>query len=282
MRVSRAPEYRGGTGSPILIILVLLVVLIVGGVVIYLLLENNPAAAPVAPNSPAITQPIQPNTVPGSNPAPQVSMPTQPEQPPVSPQDTGMEQVGDQARFVPPPVDPQYGNPLYEGYLDFGLLSRPVRAWYSLRVNANTNINTLFLAFYDPVEGSLSRQVKVENFVQAGLIDNAELTVYYPNAPQRAIRFDRESGIMVSSRFFTARPYEPSIFSQQIRLSLIQQSLALQNQEVNTQAELGIDLTGLSDKEGIVVRQHNAVAVENALAEIQEIVDQIESRRPRS
>ena len=278
MRVSRAPEYRGGTGSPILLILVLLVVLIVGGVVIYLLLENNPAAAPVVPPA-QVTTPGNPEpfpTVPQrSNPAPQV----QPTQPPVSPQETNMSMGGDTLRFQPPEVI--FGEVLAEGFVDLELLNGRVRTWFTFQVDTSTQNIVLFFGFFDQEGKTMSRTVSVENYSQSEIIDNAEMTVFYPGAPDRVINFDREAGTITSRQFYTTQPYGPSLFSPQTRISMINQGLVLQNVEGDIQAELQVDLTGVSDREGFVLLENNPVATEDALDEIQAVIDQLESRRDR-
>ena len=278
MRISRAPEHRGGAGSPILLILVLLIVLVVGGVVIYLLLGNNPAAAPVVPPAPATAQgnPEPFPTIPQrSNPAPQ----EQPTQAPVSSQETNGGFGGDTPRFQPPEVI--FGEVLAEGFVDLELLNGRVRTWFTFQVDTSTQNIVLFFGFFDQEGKTMSRTVVVEDYSQSEIIDNAEMTVFYPDAPDRVINFDREAGTIISRQFYTTQPFGPSLFSPQTRISMIEQDLVLQNGEGDIQAELQVDLTGVSDREGFALLQNDQVATENALDEIQEIIDQLESRRDR-
>ena len=278
MRVSRAPEHRGGAGSPILLILVLLVVLIVGGVVIYLLLGNTAAVGPVAPPA-QVTNPGNPEPFPTipqrSNPALQA----QPTQAPVSPPDTGIGPGGDTPRYQPPEVI--YGEVLAEGFVDLELLSGRVRTWYTFQVDTSTQNIVLLFGFFDQEGKNLSRIVVVEDYSRTEIIDNAQMTVFFPDAPDRVIDFDREAGTVISRQSYTTQPYQPSLFSPQTRISMIQQNLVLQNGEGDIRAELQVDLTGVSDREGFALVQNDPAATDDALNEIQLVIDQLESRRER-
>ena len=281
MRISRAPEHRGGVGSPILLILVLLAVVVVGAVVVFLLLGRNSAAVPPVANPAVDTQPVQPiqpvnrrenNLIP---PAP-VRQPVQ--IPVASPPETNPEPSVSSNPFEPPQVD--FGEVVAEGYVDLELLNDNVRTWYTLHLDSSTRQTTFFFAFFDPASGFTSRTVMVEDYSQAQLIDNAEVTIFYPDYPERVLNFDRETGMIVSRQFYTTQPYTPSIFSRDMRISLIHHGLGLSNSDGDILAELQIDLTGIvSDREGISVAQNDVLGVEKALDELQLIIDQIESRR---
>ena len=271
MRVSRMPEYRNGSGSPIVLILVLLAVLIVGGVVIYLLLGNNvvnpdqePVAAPVvAPVVPAIPQ--------GREPA------VQPTLPPMEPTAAPPPQV---EAFVPPEV--LYGEILSEGFVDLELLAGRVRTYYTFQVDTSTQNIVLFFGLYDPTGAAISRSIVVEDYSQSEVIDNAQLTVYYPDAPPTVIRFDRESETIESSQFYTTQPHLPGVFSPQMRIALIKQNLPLANADGNIGANMQLDPTGVSHLSGYRVTQKDPATTQTALDEVQAIIDQLESRRPRS
>ena len=282
MRVSRAPEHRGGAGSPIVLILVLLIVLIVGGVVIFLLLGRNPLAAPPVANPPVNAQPIQPAANPqANNPAPPVSF-ERPTLAPVSPQEISREPAAaGNTPFQPPRVD--FGEVVAEGFVDLQLLGGTVRTWYTLHLDSSTKQTTYVFALYDGVSGEMSRTAIVQDYSLVETIKNAQVTIFYPDYPERVITFDKETGTIISQQFYTDQPNEPSMFSREMRIDLIHHNLALNNEDGSIRADLQVDLTGIvSDREGISVLQNDPVAVENALNEVQLIIDQIESRRPKS
>lgn len=281
MRISRAPEHRGGAGSPILLVLVLLAIVVVGGVVVFLLLGRDSVATPSAANPAVETQPvspIQPANLRDNNPVPPAPI-RQPAQLPVSAQqETNPEPSASSNPFEPPRVD--FGEVVAEGFVDLELLNDSVRTWYTLHLDSSTRQTTFFFAFFDPATGLTSRTVMVRDYSQAQLIDNAEVTIFYPDYPERVINFDRDDGTIVSRQFYTTQPYAPSIFSRDMRISLIHHGLGLNNASGDIQAEVQIDLTGIvSDREGIAMSQIDPPGVARALDELQLIIDQIESRR---
>ncbi len=271
MRVSRMPEYRNGSGSPIILILVLLAVLIVGGVVIYLLLGSNsvsPSDEIDQPAAPVQPPPVMPAVAPPGDSGP---LPTLP---PINPPP----QVD--ATYLAPEV--LYGEVLSEGFVDLELLTGRVRTFFTFQVDTSTQNIVLFFGLYDGPGHAISRSIVVEDYSQSELINNAELTVYYPDAPPTVIRFDRETGTVVSSQFYTTQPYGPGLFSPQMRIALIRQNLPLQNSDGSIHADMQLDPTGVSDLSGYRVTRKDATTTESALTEIQAIIDQLESRRPRS
>ena len=273
MRVSRMPEYRNGSGSPIVLILVLLAVLIVGGVVIYLLLGNNV----VNPDQEAVAEVPAPQPVPLpppaglGQPAPQPTLPAVEPTPPPAPQEQA---------FVPPEV--VFGEVLAEGFVDLELLAGRVRTYFTFQVDTSTQNIILFFGLYDPTGSAISRSIVVEDYSQSELIDNAQLTVYYPDAPPTIIRFDGESETIESIQFYTTQPHLPGIFSPQMRIALIKQNLPLVNEDGSIGANMQLDPTGVSHLSGYRVTQKDPATTQTALQEIQAIIDQLESRRPRS
>lgn len=285
MRISRAPEHRGGGGSsPALLLLVLIAVLAVGGAVAYLLLtQNNQAANPAAVNAPlaapnpaASVSPVIPNPPPQAAPpaaAPAAPLPATPAAP--------NNAVMAQGACEPEPPQVSFGEVLDAGFVDLRRLNADVRAWYTLQVDTVTTSTTFFFAFFDPTGCSLSRAVIVKNYTRAQLIDNAEVTVYYPNSLERVVKFDQASGTIVSEQFYDSDAFDPALFTSPIRISLSQQNLELADSLGRLSAVMSLDLTGLSNQEGITISQENPAVVANVLTELQEVVDQIESRRPR-
>ena len=273
MRVSRMPEYRGGSGSPIVLILVLLAVLIVAGVILYLFLGSNPVSpAPVEPAP--VAAPVQPIAPP---PAP-IEQQAAPVAPPVGSEPEP--QMGPQP-FQPPEV--LYGEILAEGFVDLQIVSGGiVRTFYTFQVDTSTQNIVLFFALYDPSGMAISRSVVVEDYSQSELIDNAQLTVYYPEAPATVILFNKEAGTVESSQFYTTQPHGPGMLSSQMRIALIKQNLPLVNSDGNIAAAMQLDPTGVADLSGYRVTIQDPATTQSGLDEVQAIIDQLESRRPRS
>lgn len=288
MRISRAPEHRGGGGSsPVLLLLVLVAVLAVGGVVAYLLLtqnQNAPGANPAAVAPPPAQNPAAGVNVGVNSPpqpvAPQVAAPTAAL--PAAPAANNVARAQAQGICEPEPPQVSFGEALDAGFVDLRLLNSDVRSWYTLQVDTVTTSTTFFFAFFDPTGCSLSRAAIIRNYTRAQLIDNAEVTVYYPNSLERTINFDKAAGTIVSKQFYDSDALQPALFTSPIRISLSQQSLALADSLGQLSAEMSIDLTGLSNEESITISQQNPAVVERVLDELQTIVDSIESRRPRS
>lgn len=270
MRVSRAPEFRNGSGSPIILILVFLAVLIVGGVVIYLLLGSNVGGSAEPP-------PAVPTVAPAPQPLPVQPAPVQPLVPQVDPVPTP-----DASGPAYPKPEVIFGEVLSEGFVDLELLTGRVRTFFTFQVDTSTQNIVLFFGLYEGTGQAISRSIVVEDYSQSELIDNAELTVYYPEAPPTVIRFDREPGTVVSSQFYTTQPFDPGLFSPQMRIALIRQNLLLQNADSSIIADMQLDPSGVSTLSGYRVTRNDPVTTEAALIEIQAIIDQLESRRPRS
>ena len=267
------PEYRGGSGSPVVLILVLLAVLIVGGVVIFLLLGNNSVnPAPVEP-----AQESQP--VPAPDPGRSMMIDRSEQRAPAPTTAPAQEAPAGPEPFQAPEV--LYGEILSEGFVDLELLEGRVRTFFTTQVDTSTQNIVLFFALYDPTGHAISRTIVVENYQQGGLIDNAQMSVYYPDAPATVLRFDGEAGTVESSQFYTTQPHGPGLLSSQLRISLIKQNLPLSNADGNIVTDLQLDPTGVANLSGYRVTQNDPTTTETALAEIQQIIDQLESRRPR-
>ena len=285
MRVSRMPEYRGGSGSPLILILVLVAVLIVGAVVIYFLIggTNEASPAPVEPavapaTAPAVIQPpapVDPVAIQRPAVAPPAPAPVDPA--PVEPAQMGN---GGPQPFQPPEV--LYGEVLSEGFVDLQLSVGVVRTYYTFQVDTSTQNIVLFFALYDPTGMAISRSVVVEDYTPAELISNAQLTVYYPDAPSTVIRFSRESGTVEASQFYTTQPHGPGLLSSQMRIALIRQNLPLVNADGDINAAIQLDPTGVADLSGYRILISDQFATETGLSELQQVIDQLESRRPRS
>lgn len=178
--------------------------------------------------------------------------------------------------------DVRYGEILADGFVDLQLQTGQVRTFFTFQVDTSTQNIVLFFALYDPTGQAISRSIVVEDYSQSELIDNAELTVYYPDAPATVIRFDREQGTVESSQFYTTQPHGPGLFSSQMRIALIKQNLPLGNTEGDIGADILLDPTGVAELSGYRIVVEDPVTTETGLTEVQAIIDQLESRRPRS
>ncbi len=258
--------------------LIIVVLLLVAGVIVYLLLgrssNDQPQLISPQPMPMATLPPVGSGVV---NLAPQIPAPTVP---PVAQNvpEPGAPSSGS-AQFVPPRV--VIGEVLAEGEVDVDLVEGRRKAWYTFQVNTANQDITLFFVVYDPNNTQFSRTVRVDDYSQAQLISNAQITVIYADRPQRTIDFDRESATMRSRQQYLSDPLQPNIFSPQMRIGLVQQGLILRNEQGNFMSEMQVDLTGVADHESIVLVQADANLVNNALGEIQAIIDQIENRRQR-
>ena len=124
------------------------------------------------------------------------------------------------------------------------------------------------------------RTVKIEGYTQGHDLENAELTLFYPEGPERVLNFNRGRGTITLTQQYQ-QPHGPSIFSPELRVALVNHGMALSDDTGNINLELQLDLTGLSDSEVMVFQRSAPEVVEAALSEIQGLVNQIEAKRIR-
>ena len=74
-------------------------------------------------------------------------------------------------------------------------------------------------------------------------------------------------------------PYGPSIFSTDLRRSLVYYGMQLHDSSGDTSVELHLDISGLSASEGMVFTRSARKEVDNVLDEIRLLVDRIEDIR---
>jgi len=272
MRVSRAPEQRGGASKILLYLSLVATVAIAGILVTYfttgfdlrsatgdqtgltnlavLPAEVAPAVAPVAaaapkPDSELILLADEPVTLP---------------------------------RLIP---DARFGEVLSEGLVEVDLPGEvTAESWYSFQVNTSTRDITLFFALYGNSPDTITRTVKIEGYTQRGALNIAEVTLFYPEGTERQIIYDGGQGIITLSQQYP-QPYGPSMFSPELRVAMVNQNMVLTDDSGNISTQLQIDLSGFSDSEHMVFTSSDPDLVNAALSEIQGIVGQIEDRRPK-
>lgn len=154
------------------------------------------------------------------------------------------------------------------------------RTWYTYQVDTATRDITLFFALYSGSSNTMVRTVKIEGCTQGHDLENAELTLFYPEGPERVLNFNRGWGTITLTQQYQ-QPHGPSIFSPELRVALVNHGMALRDDTGNINVELQLDLTGLSDSEVMVFQRSAPEVVEAALSEIQGLVNQIEAKRIR-
>ncbi len=281
MRVSRAPEKRGSGKKPLVyfslvgtaLILAAAAVFFIGGFDAPLAMvtqsgESQPSASS-ATDINELEVSLSPTATPRPAPTPisAVAIKLLEAEPEPSP------------RSVP---QVQFGEELDQGLVQLALpANHLVDTWYTLQVNTSTGDITLFFALYDDSLANPLGTVKVEHYSQGGMLDNAEITLSYPNAPDRLLTFDGSTGTMSLVQQQDWQPYSPSLLTLDLRVALVERDIKLKDETGATEAVLQLDLTGLSNSEGIKYQRLAPDVVEDVLLEIQLLVDQIESKRIR-
>ena len=276
MKVSRAPERRGGANKIVLFIALFGAAIVAGVLIIYFTtgFESRAATgdqleAPAASSTGAeVAQPEPaPETSPIPTPMPTVALKLLEAEPELQP------------RFIP---DVNFGEVLSQGFTDLKLPSNTTaQSWYTFQVNTVSRDITLFFAVYDSSLNTIVRTVKIEGYSQGGDLDSAEVTLFYPQGePERVLVFDRDQGTMTLTQQMR-QPYGPSLFSPELRVSLVNQRMLLADQTGAIEAQLQLDLTGLSDSEVIVFQRTAPGTVAEVLVELQDLAQQIEANRLR-
>ena len=280
MRVSRAPEKRGNPKMPAIFLSFVAASLTLAAIIVYFTIGFDSTLAMVtqsgesqtsASNLPAIIDPevnILPTAAPLPEPTPIPAVAI-----------TLLEAEAEPAPLPVPLV--KFGEVLAEGLVELALpANHLVETWYTFQVDTSTGDITLFFAPYDSLDNIVGT-VKVEDYAQGRLLDNAEITLAYPDAPDRVLTFDGPAGTMSLSQEQDWQPYGPSLFSLDLRVALVEQDIKLRDQSGDTTAGLQLDLTGLSNSEWINYQRSEPEVVDRVLLEIQLLVDQIESKRTK-
>ncbi|MCH8279356.1 MAG: hypothetical protein IIC96_01605 [Chloroflexi bacterium] len=173
-----------------------------------------------------------------------------------------------------------FGEVLSEGLVQLLLPTGVVAdTWYTFQVDTKSHEMTLLFALYNEPLDTIISTATVRNYTEGARLDKAEITLRYPNGPARHIWLDRVDGTIIVNQQYTL-PYGPSMFSPELRLALVYSGINLYDESRNKRATLHLDLSGLSDGEALTFQDSAPTAVEDALNEIQELVSQIEDRRP--
>ena len=277
MSFSRMPESRGGGGSNLRLFgLVIIAVLVSAALVIYFTTgfgSNSSQAAP--PES------LRPSTTVWQGYPGGASLPVQPavQQVPAPVSNAALTKMrgSNQQSLQAPAVN--YGEILSEGFVTLDLPGNEVAdAWYTRQLDTYTRNLTLFFAVYNS-SSTIIRTVEVAPYIDGAPISNARIALFYPNGIERHVGFDGNNGTVTLTQRH-GQPYGPSLFSPDLRVALVNYGLTLGDQNGSVRADIHLDRSGLSDTESLTLVQSNRPLVNQVLAEVQGIVDQINSRRP--
>ncbi len=306
MRASRAPEGRGINKQIVLIFAI--IVAIIGGVIIaYLSMGSDSISAKndlatVSPDSLLTTPPggdqaLAVGPTPTAEPtAAPVSAPTSTPDPNLSEDSSSGSSSNDGSSGNPQSIpaataqpasatgptvlpDAQFGEVLEEGFTQLKFPGgSQVETWYSFQVDTKTRDITLFFAQYDDRLESIVATVKVEQYTRGNDIANAEVTLYFPEGSRRVLLFDAEEGSIALDQQYTL-PVRTSMFSSGMRRALVYYGMNLYDEAGEIEVQLHLDLSGLSQSEGLEFKRLVPQTVDAALLELQFLVEQIEGVR---
>jgi hypothetical protein len=176
----------------------------------------------------------------------------------------------------------QFGEVLEEGLVDLRLpQGELVKTWYSFQVDTDTRNITLFFAQYDDAFERILSTVRIEDYTWDNDLDNAEVVFNYPNGSTRTLVFDAAEGSISLNQQYVL-PVGPSMFSSDLRRGLVYYAMQLQDNSGDIEVELHLDLSGLSQSEGLEFKRLAPRTVEAVLQEIQYLVEKIEDSREQS
>ncbi len=311
MRSSRAPEHRSGSSR--LIILLGLFVLVVGlGLAItYFTQGFGSLSAETTEPVPAVTgtdAPLAPKVVSGSPASDRAEMKAEvvvPEsqvdepageakmEPAALGRDSGENTVdaaktegsdGEQTPSLAQETErnleflPQvrFGEVLGEGLMELPMPSgEKVDTWYTFQVDTTSGEIIVYFALFDEEEQSILSTVRVDNYSKGNDLTQAEVTLFYEDGMQRVIGFDGVAGAMSIAQRYNL-PQGPSIFSRELRRSMVYRGMELKDAENNAFLDLDLDVSGLSRGEKIRFTHSAPAEVAMALEELKELIGVIE------
>lgn len=282
MRTTRMSEGRG-LSKPVMFSMLTVAAVIVAGLIVFftgafdstLAKDNGTGAQASTGQTPAVTDagitkaPVQ------DAPAP-TAMPT--------PEPTAEAAIQPVAIVQDEPVKTKvlprtnFGEILVDGWVNLELpAGQMAETWYTLQVDTATRGITNFFALYNE-DSDLISSVKIENYTKGEPLDNAELTLYYSDAPERVLYFDGVEGTMTLTQEY-AQPAAPSMFSSDLRVAMVFYGVELKDETGTVNALMNLDLTGLSLGEVLILKQPASRVVNDMLVEIGDLVTQIETQR---
>ncbi len=192
------------------------------------------------------------------------------EQAPIPAQETGTER---NLKFLP---QVQFGEVLGEGLVELPMPNGDrVDTWYTFQVDTKSGEIIVYFALFDEEKQSLLSTVRVDDYAKGNDLTHAEVTLFYEDGMQRIVGFDGVAGTMALTQRYNA-PYGPSIFSPELRRSMVYYGMELQDAEGNASLELDLDVSGLSEGEKLSFMQSAPAEVAMALEELKNLVSYIE------
>jgi hypothetical protein len=175
----------------------------------------------------------------------------------------------------------KFGDILDEGLVDLRMPGgEMVETWYTFQVDTEKRDITVFFALFDAKERSVLSTVQLNNYSKGNDLESGMVTLYYKDGSERVLAFDGAEGTMTLTQHYNV-PFGPSMFSPDLRRSLVYYGLELQSEAGDQTMDLHLDISGLSESEKMIFKQSSPDEVSAALAEIQVMADQIEDQRSR-
>ena len=311
MRNSRAPEGRG-TPKPVIFLVLIAVLLFAGLAATYFTqgfgafpatpaqaevieLVSDPVAqpsadtvpeavaeAPVVILAPTATPVPEPTAVPATavpvlrptaTPLPVPAVVSEPEK---TVEAVVVADESENLNFLP---DVKFGDVLDEGLMKLKMPGgESVDTWYTFQVDTEKRDITVFFALFDAERQSVLSTVQLNNYTRGSELQKGMVTLYYEDGSERVLAFDGVEGTMTLTQHYKV-PFGPSMFSPDLRRSLVYYGLKLQDEAAGLTMELHLDISGLSESEKMVFKQSAPREVTTALAEIKVMADQIEDFR---
>lgn len=192
------------------------------------------------------------------------------EQTPISAQETGTER---NLEFLP---QVQFGEVLGEGLVELPMPNGDrVDTWYTFQVDTKSGEIIVYFALFDEEKQSILSTVRVDDYSKGNDLTRAEVTLFYEDGMQRIVGFDGVAGTMALTQRYNV-PYGPSIFSPELRRSMVYYGMELQDAEGDASLDLDLDVSGLSDGEKLSFMHSAPAEVETALEELKSLVSYIE------
>ena len=311
MRNSRAPEGRG-TPKPVIFLVLIAVLLFAGLAATYFTqgfgafpatpaqaevieLVADPVAqpsadtvpeavaeAPVVILAPTATPVPEPTAVPATavpvlrptaTPLPVPAVVSEPEK---TVEAVVVADESENLNFLP---DVKFGDVLDEGLMKLKMPGgESVDTWYTFQVDTEKRDITVFFALFDAERQSVLSTVQLNNYTRGSELQKGMVTLYYEDGSERVLAFDGVEGTMTLTQHYKV-PFGPSMFSPDLRRSLVYYGLKLQDEAAGLTMDLHLDISGLSESEKMVFKQSAPREVTTALAEIKVMADQIEDFR---
>ena len=288
MRASRAPEGRG-FNKRFVFISVIIVAIIAAVTVTYFSMGSDSISAkndqaiglsPTAtPDPPTPIPPPTATPAPSPTPVPAAES-TQSDGSSTEPQPIAEPTAQPGSATVPTVLpDARYGEILEEGLTRLRYPAGDlVNTWYSFQVDTETRDITLFFAQYDDALESILSTVKLDQYTSGADLEDAEVTLFFPDRSTRILLFDRKEGTISLDQQYNL-PVGPSMFSSGLRRGLVYYGMDLQDETGDVQVTLHLDLSGLSLSEGLEFKRLVPGTVDDVLLELKALVEQIEDWR---